>query len=204
VGAVYPLDQRVLRTHPHPNPPPQAGEGADFRRRRKLITLWANETPSQTGILLASSCAAASISGTPGPPRSKSTIVADPGLPGSRRPWAGPNWSLSLGSNGLVSLDPSAFRGSRSSKASIFAGRRGFATSSPYLNTFLRPPPGQKYVGSLSCLAYGPACLAFGRDPMARFQATPANSEKVHIHSPLREPTDLARHLNSSAAAVPA
>ena len=26
-GKAYPLDQRVLRKHPHPNPPPQAGEG---------------------------------------------------------------------------------------------------------------------------------------------------------------------------------
>jgi len=25
----YPLDQRVLRRHPQPNPPPQAGEGAN-------------------------------------------------------------------------------------------------------------------------------------------------------------------------------
>jgi len=33
VGEVYPLDQRVLRKHPHPSPPPQAGEGAHFRRR---------------------------------------------------------------------------------------------------------------------------------------------------------------------------
>ncbi len=204
MGAAYPLDQRVLRKHPHPNPPPQAGEGADFRRRRKLITLWANETPSQTGILLASSCAAASISGTPGPLEGNPQLSLIPACQDGGDLGLVPSWSLSLGSNGLVSLDPSAFRGSRSSKASIFVGRRGVATSSPYLNTFLCPPPGQKYVGSLSCLAYGPACLAFGRDPMARFQATPANSEKVHIHSPLREPTDLARHLNSSAAAVPA
>jgi hypothetical protein len=36
VGEVYPLHQRILRKHPHPNPPPQAGEGAHFCRREKF------------------------------------------------------------------------------------------------------------------------------------------------------------------------
>src|SRR5271169_770584 len=36
VGEFYPLDRCVLRRHPHPGPPPQAGEGAHFRRRSSL------------------------------------------------------------------------------------------------------------------------------------------------------------------------
>ena len=35
-GKVSPLDQYALRRHPHPNPPPHAGEGAHFCRRYDL------------------------------------------------------------------------------------------------------------------------------------------------------------------------
>src|SRR6185312_8525714 len=40
-GKTYQLDHRVLWKRPHPNPPPQAGEGARFRRSYQLdlITL---------------------------------------------------------------------------------------------------------------------------------------------------------------------
>ena len=32
-GGGRPIRQRALRKYPHPGPPPQAGEGAHFRRR---------------------------------------------------------------------------------------------------------------------------------------------------------------------------
>jgi len=36
-GMDYPLEERVLRRHPHPNPPPQAGEGEVTDHRSSLF-----------------------------------------------------------------------------------------------------------------------------------------------------------------------
>jgi hypothetical protein len=45
VGKAYPLDQCVLRKHPHPSPPPQAGEGAHFHRCYKLNPISSCSSP---------------------------------------------------------------------------------------------------------------------------------------------------------------
>jgi hypothetical protein len=158
-----------------------------------------------TGMLLATLCATALIGGAPGVLKANPQFLllrlsedrGDLGLV-----LAG---SLSFCSNGLAPLDPSTFCGSRSSEASIFRSMARLCCRFPLPEHLSLPSSwAENYVGSLSCLACGPICLAFGRDPLARFQATPANSEKVHIHSPLGKLIDLARHLNSSAEAVPA
>ncbi len=62
----------------------------------------------------------------------------------------------------------------------------------------------QNYVASLSCLHFEQAWLGFERGRIAQVQPIPAKPEKVRVHNPLGNTTDLARHLILWVLAVPA
>ena len=69
----------------------------------------------------------------------------------------------------------------------------------------LRCPLGvHDYVGSLSSQLFNHVCLDTRRDGITQVRPNSANPEKVRVHNPLGNTTDLARHLILSALAVPA